>query len=95
MSNYNYYNINWEHEVIEYKAQYDDDDYIVEYVESMLPIYYGDIYTTYHQVIGTPLNIEIEQKHVGQTIDKIMNWHIFEEYMIKFMAEFNEYEEEE
>ena len=93
MSNYNYYNINWKHEVIEYKARY-DDDYIVEYVESMLPVYYGDIYTTYHQVIGTPLNIEIEEKHVGQTVDQIMNWQIFEEYMIKFMAEFNEYEEE-
>ena len=39
---------NWAEEVEEYKKLYDDDEGIHEYVESLLPVYYGDIYQTYH-----------------------------------------------
>ena len=86
---------NWAEEVEEYKKQYDDDEGIHEYVESLLPVYYGDIYQTYHDVIGTPLNIEIEPEHVGIAFWKIMNGHILEEFMSLFMEAWNEAEEED
>ena len=56
--------IDWTQEVKEYKEQYDDDSGIYEYVGNLLPQYYGDIYQTYHDVKGTPLNITIEPQHV-------------------------------
>ena len=34
----------WAEEVKEYKKQYDDDEGIHEYIESLLPVYFG-IYT--------------------------------------------------
>lgn len=87
--------IDWTQEVKEYKKQYDDEDGIHEYVESLLPIYYGDIYQTYHDVIGTPLNIEIEEQHVGIPFWRIMNHHINIEFYSLFMEAWNEVEEEE
>ena len=92
--------INWTEEVEEYKKQYDDEDgyrleAVYEHVESLLPVYYGDIYQTYHDVIGTPLNIEIEPEHVGIAFWKIMNGHILEEFMSLFMEAWNEAEEED
>lgn len=90
-----YYNINWKHEVIEYKSQYDDGDHISEYIESMLPHYYSEIYTTYHEAIGTPLNIEVESHHVGLTIDKILLSELFNKYYGEFMMALHVYEEEE
>jgi|TARA_B100000085_G_scaffold269978_1_gene281925 hypothetical protein len=88
-----YYSINWKHEVIEYKSQYDDDDHISEYIESMLPPYYGEIYTTYHEALGTPFNIEIESHHVGLTLDKILLQNLFNEYYDQFMMALHVYEE--
>jgi len=88
-----YNNINWKNEVIEYKSQYDDDDHISEYIDSMLPHYYSEIYAAYHEAIGTPLNIEIESHHVGLTIDKILLRNLFDAYYDQFMMALYVYEE--
>ena len=85
----------WDEEVEEYKKHYDDDNGIYEYIESLLPVYYGDIYSTYHDYIGTPLNIDIENEHVGLQIWQIMNMHLMEEFSTHFMDAWNCYEEEE
>ena len=80
---------NWAEEVEEYKKQYDDDEGIHEYVESLLPVYY-DIYQTYHELLGTPLNIEIEEQHVGISFWKILNHDINVVYYDLFMEAWNE-----
>tara|TARA_R100001015_G_C4504837_1_gene78286 strand:+ start:296 stop:562 length:267 start_codon:yes stop_codon:yes gene_type:complete len=82
--------IDWTQEVKEYKEQYDDDNGIHEYIESLLPVYYGDIYQTYHEVLGTPLNIEIEEQHVGIPFWKILNHDINIVYYDLFMEAWNE-----
>lgn len=87
--------IDWHEEVKEYKEQYDDDDGIYEYVESLLPQYYGGIYQTYHDVIGTPLSITIEPQHVGMELWRIMNAHIYAEFCELFFNAWNEAKEEE
>ena len=92
---YSSMSIDWTQEVKEYKEQYDDDDGIYEYVESLLPQYYGDIYQTYHDVIGTPLNITIEPQHVGIELWRIMNGHIYAEFCELFFNAWNKAEEEE
>ena len=86
---------NWAEEVKEYKKQYDDDEGIHEYVESLLPVYYGDIYQTYHELLGTPLNIEIEEQHVGISFWKILNHDINIVYYDLFMEAWNEAKDEE
>jgi len=86
---------NWAEEVEEYKKQYDDDEGIHEYVESLLPVYYGDIYQTYHELLGTPLNIEIEEQHVGVSFWKILNRDINIVYYDLFMEAWNEAKDEE
>ena len=86
---------NWAEEVEEYKKQYDDDDGIHEYVESLLPVYYGDIYQTYHELLGTPLNIEIEEQHVGISFWKILNHDINIVYYDLFMEAWNEAKDED
>ena len=88
-----YYSINWKHEVIEYKSQYDDDDHISEYIDSMLPQYYGDIYHTYHEALGTPFSIEVKSHHVGLTLDKILLRELFHKYYDEFMMALYVYEE--
>ena len=85
----------WDEEVEEYKKHYDDDNYINEYVEGLLPIYYGDIYSTFHDYIGTPLNIDITDEHVGMQIWQIMNYYLFEEFLGLFWSAWHAYEEEE
>ena len=87
--------IDWSEAVKEYKKQYDDDDGIHEYVESLLPVYYGDIYQTYLDVIGTTLNIVISEVHIGMTIDKILLWDIYTEYSNEFWAEYKLSNDEE
>ena len=85
----------WQKEVKEYKEHYDNDDGIHEYIESLLPVYYGDISQTYHDLIGSPLTIEIKEVHVGMTIDKIMLWDIYTEYSNEFWAEYKLSNDEE
>jgi hypothetical protein len=87
--------IDWHAEVKEYKENYDDDNRIHEYIDGLIPIYFGEIYTTYHDVIGTPLNIKIESHHTGLEVGQIMQGLIFDEYMEQFMNAWNEAEEEE
>jgi len=87
--------IDWSEAVKEYKKQYDDDDGIHEYVESLLPVYYWDINQTYHDLIGSPLSIEITNTHVGMTFDKIMLWDIYTEYSNEFWAEYKLSNDEE
>ncbi len=87
--------IDWTQEVKEYKQNYDDDDGIHEYIESLVPQYFGDIYQTYHDEIGTPLTIEIEPHHVGLDVWNIMVGHIYDSYMQNFLEAWNEVEEEE
>ena len=86
---------NWAEEVEEYKKQYDDDEGIHEYVESLLPVYYGDIYQTYHELLGTPLNIDIEEQHVGISFWKILNHDINVVYYDLFMEAWNEAKDED
>lgn len=88
-----YKSINWKHEVIEYKAQYEDDDHISEYIESMLPVYSSEIYTTYWDAIGSPFYISIESHHVGLTIDQILSRGLFDKYHGEFMMALYVYEE--
>ena len=78
----------WAEEVKEYKKQYDDDEGIHEYIESLLPVYFGDIYQTYHDVIGTYYNKEICEVHAGKTISEILLWDIYIEYSNAFWAEY-------
>ncbi len=92
--NNNLMDINWKELAKEYKEHYDDDDGIHEYVEGLLPIYFGEIYSTYHEYIGTPLNIEIEKEHVGRQFWQIMNEHLYDEFMNHFMEEYSQLEEE-
>lgn len=87
--------IDWHAEVKEYKEQYDDDDGIHEWIHGLVPIYYGKIYTTFHDVIGSPLTIEIEPHHIGRNVGDIMLCLIFDEYIEQFMQAWNEAEAEE
>jgi len=85
----------WQKEVKEYKEHYDNDDGMHEYIEGLLPVYFGEIYTTFHDVIGTPLNITIEPQHTGLEVGQIMQGLLFDEYMEKFLEAWHELEEEE
>ena len=85
----------WNKIVAEYKEQYDDDDGIHEYIDSLLPVYYGDIYKVYFSEMGTPLAIKVESHHVGLEFWRIMVQEIFEVYMEKFLTAWHELEEEE
>ena len=87
--------INWKELAKEYKEHYDDDDGIHEYVEGLLPIYFGEIYSTYHEYIGTPLNIEINSHMVGREFWQIMNDELFDAFLGKFLDEYMAIEEEE
>ena len=86
--------IDWHEQAREYKKQYENDDGIHEYIDGMLPVYFGDINQVYHDEIGTPLNIEIEAHHVGLEFWRIMIGHIFEAYLENFLTAWHELEEE-
>ena len=85
--------------VLDYMKDNDDifdTDRINEYVDGMLPLYYGEIYNQYHRHLGTPLSIEITQDMVGLAIWEIMNRQLFDEYFTLFIDElYRIYEEEE
>lgn len=72
-----------------------DTDRINEYVDGLLPLYYGDIYNKYHDLLGTPLGIEITQDMVGRQFWQVMNTHLFDEYFELFMNKLYEIHEEE
>ena len=85
----------WEDMVKEYKKQYDDEDGIHEFIDGLVPIYYGEIYSVYHEEIGTPLGIEIESQHVGLSIWQVMNIDIFNSYWESFHSAWTPFDDEE
>ena len=82
--------INWTQEVKEYKAEYEDDDSISEWVESLVPIYYGDITNAFND-----FSEEITADDVGVCIWQVMTRHIFNAYYEAFMNEWVPFDEEE
>lgn len=72
-----------------------DTDRINEYVDGLLPIYMGAIYHEYHDLIGTPLGIDITQDMVGMQIWQVMNMQLFDEYFTLFMDKLYEIHDEE
>ena len=87
--------IDWEDMVKEYKKQYDDEDGIHEFIDGLLPVYYGDIYSTYLEVIGSPMNVEIEPEHKGFQIWQILNMQLFEAFGDEFYLHWTPFDEEE
>ena len=81
--------INWEEEVKEYKTQYEDEDGIREFVESLVPIYYGDILNTFNE-----MTLKINEQHIGFPIWRVMTHSIYESYMEEFMSHWSGGEEE-
>ena len=82
--------INWKDEVAEYKKQYDDEDGIHEYIDSLLPIYYHDILEAFNDM--TEL---ITDDDMGQPIWSVMTKHIYEAYYEAFCEEWDGFDEEE
>ena len=87
----------WHEEVKEYKRQYEDagygDEYIHEYIDSLVPIYYGDIAQTFMSLNGPSMSCKIHEAHVGMPVWRFMQEVIYEEYMGEFMAHWTEEEE--
>tara|TARA_R100000750_G_scaffold58367_1_gene46033 strand:+ start:50 stop:337 length:288 start_codon:yes stop_codon:yes gene_type:complete len=84
--------------VLDYMKDNDDvfdSDKIHEYVDGLLPLYYGQIYHDYHDLIGTPLGIEITQDMVGMEVWQVMNMRLFDEYLTLFMEKLHQITEEE
>ena len=81
----------------EFKEVYHgDEDYIGEYIDSLLPVYYSKIEQAYKEYIGVnPVTIEIEAEQVGLQVWQIMNMHLYEEFMQLFMEEWNSLKEAE
>lgn len=82
--------IDWEKEVEEYKTQYEDEDGIHEFVESLVPIYYHDILNTF-----TNMTLKINEAHIGLPIWQVMAHFIYESYMEEFMSHWSGFDEEE
>lgn len=74
--------IDWKAEVKEYKEQYDDDDGIHEYIDSLVPIYYYDILKVFND-----MTFKIEEHHVGLSVWQVMTECIYNEYYESFMEE--------
>lgn len=81
----------------DFKEAYEgNEDYIGEYIDSLLPDYYSDIEQTYKEYIGvSPVTIEIEASDVGLQVWQLMNRHLYDEFMQLFMEEWNSLKEEE
>ena len=71
---------NWKDLVEDYKKEYEDESGVSEYIEHLLPTYYGEVYDEYHRLIGSPMGITIQDDHVGMAIWEIMNLEIYYEY---------------
>jgi len=82
--------MNWDEEVKDYKKQYDDEDGINEYVESLVPVYYGDISNTFNDMSEL-----ITADEVGVPIWQVMTKHIFNAYLESFMEAWTPFEDEE
>tara|TARA_R100000329_G_scaffold115910_1_gene95308 strand:- start:91 stop:357 length:267 start_codon:yes stop_codon:yes gene_type:complete len=87
--------IDWSEAVEDYKTQYTDEDGIHEYVDSLVPIYYGDITQTFMDLRGPSISCKIHEAHVGMPVWRFMQEVIYEEYMGEFMAHWTGFDEEE
>ena len=78
---------NWKDLVEDYKKEYDDESGVSEYIQHLLPTYYGEVYDEYHRLgLGSPMAITIQDDHVGMAIWEIMNLEIYDEYYELFMS---------
>lgn len=92
---------NWHEEVKEYKRQYQDgrgtaaygDEYIYEYIDSLVPIYYGDILRVFNDLQGPSMTFVIGADDVGRPVYNLMQKIIFDEFLEEFMAHWTEEEE--
>lgn len=88
---------NWHEEVKEYKRQYEDagydGEYIHEYIDSLVPIYYGDILRAFNDLQGPSMTFVIGADDVGRPVYNLMQKIIFDEYMEEFMAHWTGEEE--
>ena len=82
--------MNWDEEVKDYKKQYDHEDGINEYVESLVPVYYGDISNTFNDKSEL-----ITADEVGVPIWQVMTKHIFNAYLESFMEAWTPFKDEE
>ena len=75
----------------DFKESYNgNEDYIGEYIDSLLPVYYSDIEQTFKDYIGlNPVMIEIEAKDIGLKVWQVLNMHLYDEFMHLFMKEWN------
>ena len=87
--------INWADEVKEYREQQRDGftQCAIEWVESLLPIYYSDIVNEYLRLCS--MNEVISSNHVGLELWNVMLQYIHDEYMELFQRELRYQEEEE
>tara|TARA_R100001015_G_C4501135_1_gene75646 strand:- start:8 stop:283 length:276 start_codon:yes stop_codon:yes gene_type:complete len=90
--------INWHEQAIEYLKEYgNDDSYISEWIDSLVPHFYYDIMQEALRLDA--YHLEIENSHLGQSIWKIFQWCIFENYQECFYEAFfealEEFDEEE
>lgn len=87
----------WAEYAKDFKESFDgDEDYIMEYVDSLIPVYFYDIEQDYkHYVEGNHLNIEIKEEHLGLSFYQIMQRHLFDEFMDRFMAEWESIKEDD
>ena len=82
--------IDWKDMVKEYKEQYDNEYYISEFVEGLVPINYYEILKTFHD-----MTYEIKEHHIGLPLWKVMCECIYNEYYESFMGEWDGFDEEE
>lgn len=82
--------VNWRDMVKEYKEQYDNEYYISEFVEGLVPINYYEILKNFHN-----MTYEIQEHHVGLSIWKVMTECIYNDYYESFMQYWDGFDEEE
>ena len=81
---------NWRDMIKEYKEQYDNEYYISEFVEGLVPINYYEILKNFHN-----MTYEIQEHHVGLSIWKVMTECIYNDYYESFMQYWDGFDEEE
>ena len=71
---------NWIEHVRVYKEHYNSDDYIIEYVDTLVPVYYNDILREFDD-----MTLVIGSEHAGLCIWEVMAMSIFNSYYESFM----------
>jgi len=86
--------IDWEDMVKEYKKQYDDEDGIHEFIDSLVPVYYYDIFEAFRKYCFSN-NMIISNDDMGLPMWRVMTKYIYEAYYRSFMREWDLFDEEE